>query len=174
MFQSDSGSQAKTARTSPLSNASSSSQIGRGSEGLEKNQSVISEAIKITGDVSSRDQLVVHGNITGDMDCASLIVGENGQISGNVLADEVIIHGQVEGSIRGVSVSLHKTANVSGDIYHQNIAIEMGTIFDGSLRRSENPKAESDGSSSSASSSSSSSNYSSGYGLSSSSSSSDS
>lgn len=105
-------------------------------------QSVISEAITITGDVSSRDQLIVNGTINGDMDCTSLVVGQDGNIKGHILADEVIVHGQVEGSIRSMSVSLHKTARISGDIFHQNIAIEMGTVFDGSLRRSEDPKSE--------------------------------
>ncbi|MGI9378850.1 MAG: bactofilin family protein [Methyloligellaceae bacterium] len=101
--------------------------------------SVISEAITISGDVSSRDQLIVHGKIKGDMNCASLIVGEKGQIDGNIVAEEIIVFGEVEGAIRGGRVSLHKSARVQGDIYHQDIAIEMGTIFDGSLRRTENP-----------------------------------
>ena len=116
--------------------------------------SVISEAITISGDVSSRDQLIVHGKIKGDMNCASLIVGEKGQIDGNIVAEEIIVFGEVEGAIRGGRVSLHKSARVQGDIYHQDIAIEMGTIFDGSLRRTENPtQTESDKSESSESTS---------------------
>ncbi len=128
----------KTGTARSVKSAGTSGQI----KAADPTQSVISEAITITGDVSSRDQLIVNGTINGDMDCTSLVVGQEGNIKGHILADEVIVHGQVEGSIRSMSVSLHKTARISGDIFHQNIAIEMGTIFDGSLRRSDDPKSE--------------------------------
>jgi len=97
-------------------------------------ETVISNDLTIHGNVASNGIVRLEGTIIGDMDCASLVVENDGAISGNISADEVKVHGRVEGTVRGKNVILHSTAFVEGDIYHQGIGIEMGTQYDGRLK----------------------------------------
>lgn len=103
--------------------------------------SIISEDLNITGDVISKSEIQVDGEIKGDIHCASLVVGETAVISGSIVADEVTVRGKVIGSIRGIRVSLQSSSHVTGDIFHNTLAIEMGAFFEGKSRRSSNPLA---------------------------------
>ena len=101
--------------------------------------SMISADLNITGDVISKSEIQVDGQIKGDIHCASLVVGETAVISGSIVADEVTVRGKVIGSIRGLRVSLQSASHVTGDIFHKTLAIEMGAFFEGKSRRSGNP-----------------------------------
>ncbi|MGO8842286.1 MAG: bactofilin family protein, partial [Methyloceanibacter sp.] len=74
--------------------------------------STIGEDLMITGNVTSKGELHIDGRIQGDVHCASLVLGENSQIEGNVIAEDVVIRGRLIGSVRGVRVMLQSTAHV--------------------------------------------------------------
>ena len=97
-------------------------------------ETVISNDLTIQGNVSSEGIVRLEGTIIGDMNCASLVVENDGAIAGNISADEVKVHGRVEGTVHGKNVMLHSSAFVEGDIYHQGIGIEMGTQYDGRIK----------------------------------------
>jgi cytoskeletal protein CcmA (bactofilin family) len=101
--------------------------------------STIGGDLTVTGNLSSRGEIVVDGTIQGDITCAHLTVGESANITGAIIADEVIVRGQVMGSIRGLRVVLQANSRVEGDIYHQTMSIEQGALFEGRSRRSEDP-----------------------------------
>ena len=102
---------------------------------------MISADLTIIGNVYTKGKVILDGDIEGDLHCESLVVGENGDIKGGIIANEVVVLGRVIGSIRGNKVMLQSTSHVEGNIFHQGIGIEMGTVFDGTLRRTENPTA---------------------------------
>ena len=102
---------------------------------------MISADLTIIGNVYTQGKVILDGDIQGDLHCESLVVGENGDIKGGIIANEVTVLGRVFGSIRGNKVMLQSTSHVEGDIFHQGIGIEMGTVFDGTLKRTENPTA---------------------------------
>lgn len=97
-------------------------------------ETVISNDLTIHGNVTSEGIVRLEGTIVGDMNCSSLVVENDGAISGNISAEEVNVHGRVEGTVHGKNVMLHSTAFVEGDIFHQGIGIEMGTHYDGRLK----------------------------------------
>jgi cytoskeletal protein CcmA (bactofilin family) len=101
-------------------------------------ESIIGPDLKITGNVICRGRVRLEGIIEGDMRCASLVVGQEGAVTGGIVAEEVAVYGRVAGTIRGRRVNLYATAHVEGDITHQGIGIEMGTHYDGRLRWSSN------------------------------------
>lgn len=122
-----------------LGSSSSPSRASTNSREPISGSTIISSDLTIIGNVVSKGQVTLDGTIQGDMHCASLVVGENGEIDGGIIANEVVVHGRVTGAIRGDRVMLQKTAHVEGDIFHQEIGIEMGTIFDGTLKRTDKP-----------------------------------
>jgi cytoskeletal protein CcmA (bactofilin family) len=101
--------------------------------------SIIGEDLMITGNVTSKGEIQVDGEIQGDVQCGSLLLGDKSQITGCVLAEDVVVRGRVIGSIRGLRVTLQAQSHVEGDIYHQSLAIEQGAYFEGKSRRSDDP-----------------------------------
>ena len=101
--------------------------------------SVIGTDLTITGSLQSQGEVTVEGEIQGDIQCASLLVGDTAKITGNVVAEDVVVRGHVQGSIRGSRVTLQSSSHVEGDVYHKSIAIEQGAFFEGKSRRSEDP-----------------------------------
>ena len=119
----------------PISTISS-----RPSRGLEKGTpSVIGSDLTVMGNMISKGEIQVDGEVQGDINCLQLVVGEKAKITGGVVAEDVVVRGHVMGSIRGMRVTLQSSSHVEGDIYHQSLAIEQGAYFEGKSRRAEDP-----------------------------------
>ena len=102
-------------------------------------ETIISADFTIIGNVISKQKVTVDGTIHGDMHCASLIVAENANIIGSIVASDVEISGNVMGSVFGNKTKLNSTAHVEGDIYHKGLAIELGAVFEGRSQGTEDP-----------------------------------
>ncbi len=103
--------------------------------------SIIGPDLIIHGNLTSRGQVQIDGEVEGDIRGTHIIVGEKARITGAIIADEVVVRGNVMGSIRGKRVMLQAHSHVEGDIYHQALAIEQGAFFEGKSRRSDDPLA---------------------------------
>ncbi len=101
--------------------------------------SIFAGDISITGNIHSDGEIQIDGKVEGDIKCTSLIVGENANVSGGVVAEDVVVRGKLNGSIRGVRVTLEATSEVEGDVYHKTLAIEQGAYFEGKSRRQDDP-----------------------------------
>lgn len=104
--------------------------------------SIIGEDLTIVGNVTSKGEIQIDGEIQGDIHCGSLLLGDRSQVVGSVIAEDVVVRGRVVGSIRGLRVTLQAQSHVEGDIYHQSLAIEQGAYFEGKSRRSDDPLAD--------------------------------
>jgi cytoskeletal protein CcmA (bactofilin family) len=133
------GGDAKTPFTErPATYASQSS----GSNASKMVPSIIGEDLTITGNVTSKGEIQVDGQIEGDIRCGSLLVGDKSLVTGNVVAEDVVVRGRIVGSITGLRITLQAQSHVEGDIVHQSLAIEQGAFFEGKSRRSDDPLAE--------------------------------
>jgi cytoskeletal protein CcmA (bactofilin family) len=104
--------------------------------------SVIGEDLTVEGNVISKGEVQLEGEIKGDCHCISLVIGDKALIEGGVVAQDVIVRGRVVGSVRGHRVTLQSSSHVEGDIFHQSLAIEQGAFFEGKSRRSDDPIAD--------------------------------
>ena len=104
--------------------------------------SIIGEDLTIRGNVTSKGEVQVDGEIEGDIRCGSLLVGDKARVMGGVVAEDVVVRGNIVGSITGLRVTLQGQCHVEGDIFCQTLAIEQGAYFEGKSRRSDNPLAE--------------------------------
>lgn len=140
------GSAPQSAQSTPTGPSVTSSPAPSGptrkpSDSSGMKETIISSDLTIIGNVTSNGNVKLDGTIQGDMYCSSLVVSENGEIKGGIVANDVVVLGKVNGSIRGRRVMLHSSAHVEGDIFHQGIGIEMGTRYDGTLKWTDDPKA---------------------------------
>jgi cytoskeletal protein CcmA (bactofilin family) len=113
----------------------------RSGQGGAHKFSVIGCGLTITGNLVSKGEIQIDGEVRGDIRAARIIVGEQGHITGNVMASDIIVRGTLGGSIKGNSVTLQANSRVEGDIFHTLLAIEQGALFEGRARRSEDPMA---------------------------------
>ena len=104
--------------------------------------SIIGEDLTISGNVTSKGEVQVDGEIEGDIRCGSFLVGDKARVMGGVVAEDVVVRGNIVGSFAGLRVTLQGQCHVEGDILCQTLAIEQGAYFEGKSRRSDNPRAE--------------------------------
>jgi cytoskeletal protein CcmA (bactofilin family) len=97
--------------------------------------SIIGSEVIISGDLATDAQLHVDGRIDGNVRCAQLIQGEDGIISGNILADEARLAGTVEGTVSAGTLNVEASARILGDIAYDTIGIEAGARIEGRLGR---------------------------------------
>ena len=113
-----------------------------GTETEPSSPSLIGDDLTITGNIISQGEIQVNGNVQGDIHCSSLVVGEDAEISGSVVADDVVVRGRLVGSIRGQRLSLQNSCHVEADISHKSLVIEQGAFFEGKSRRADEPGAD--------------------------------
>jgi cytoskeletal protein CcmA (bactofilin family) len=119
--------QQQQAISQPIASVSPSAQHGRG-------VSVISKALKITGQLESTEDIQIEGEVDGDVRGVTVKVGANAKIKGTVFGEEVEVSGTVDGKIEAKKVVLMGTAHMSGDVVHQDIQIASGAFIDGHLK----------------------------------------
>ena len=96
--------------------------------------SVISKALKITGELESTEDIQIDGQIDGDVRGVGVKIGQNARVKGTVYGEDVELAGTIEGRIEAKKVVLAGTARMTGDVVHQDIKIESGAYISGSLK----------------------------------------
>ena len=132
---------ARAAEPSPSFLRSGSPDSGGGTQVTNSNSaaSVLAADLTVTGNLKTTGDIVIEGNVDGDIRAHLLTVGETATIRGEVVADDIVINGRVIGRVRGLKVRLTSSAQVEGDIIHKTIAIESGAHFEGSVQRQDDP-----------------------------------
>ena len=101
--------------------------------------SVIGPDLTINGNLVSKGEVQIDGEVQGDIQGTYVVIGEKARITGSIVAEEIVVRGHVMGSVRGKRVMLQSSSHVEGDIFHQALAIEQGAFFEGKSRRSDDP-----------------------------------
>jgi cytoskeletal protein CcmA (bactofilin family) len=96
-------------------------------------KSVISEDLKITGNVSGNADIDVAGHIDGDVDGNSIDILTGGSVSGTVRVTSANVRGRLAGSINAETVELHSGADVTADISARNLEMQKGAKIKGKL-----------------------------------------
>jgi cytoskeletal protein CcmA (bactofilin family) len=97
----------------------------------DEESSVIGDAARIVGDLTSEGEIEVQGTVEGNIRSRRVKVGEGGQVHGEIVAEAVDIRGLVEGPVVAAIVSVARTARVIGHITHRELSIEPGAYLEG-------------------------------------------
>ena len=79
--------------------------------------STIGEEPTIAGDVTSKGELHIDGHVQGDVYYVALVLGENAQLEGNVVAEDVTVRGHLIGSVSALTVTLEANSRVEGNLF---------------------------------------------------------
>jgi cytoskeletal protein CcmA (bactofilin family) len=98
-------------------------------------QSHIARGAKITGQINGTSDLVVEGELEGEVKLESNVtIGSGGLIKGNVSALSVRIGGRVVGNVRGVEkVEILNTGRLEGDVVAPRVMLAEGAFFKGKV-----------------------------------------
>jgi cytoskeletal protein CcmA (bactofilin family) len=100
--------------------------------------SIISADLIITGELRSKGDLQIDGQVEGNVTSRTLTIGPSGDVNGMIKAQTLRISGKVDGQVFADSVFLLKTAKVTSDITQKSLTMESGAILEGQIRRAEN------------------------------------
>lgn len=93
----------------------------------------IAEDIEITGNIKCNGNILIDGRLNGDLACnGDAVLGNTGNIKGNINVNAITIQGQVNGNITAKDkIDLKATARISGDIRAKRLTVEDGVSFVG-------------------------------------------
>jgi cytoskeletal protein CcmA (bactofilin family) len=99
--------------------------------------SVVVAGLRIRGQISGSDDLLVDGSVEGPIQLAEgmLTVGTKGTVTGDVAAREIVVHGSVTGNLHARErVEIKTSGSVAGDVVTSRIIIDDGAHYKGSIQ----------------------------------------
>jgi cytoskeletal protein CcmA (bactofilin family) len=100
-----------------------------------RSTAVIGPSMTMKGEIRTREELVVEGEVEGLLEShSSITVGANGKVKANIKAREVAIFGSVKGNIEVTEkIAIRGKGSLIGDIKTAGISIDDGAYFKGSI-----------------------------------------
>ena len=96
----------------------------------------IGTSLVITGELASDEDVTLNGQIRGpvSMRGATLIVGEQARVEGDVRGTRVVIRGRLDGSVTATErIELEPTAAVAGSLSANQVVIADHATFNGGI-----------------------------------------
>jgi len=105
-------------------------------------ETVIGAESFFQGTLRSKGSVRIDGKIEGGVSAEGVILGEGGEVQGDVSARTVVVGGRVTGNIHATeSLELLNKSQVFGDLHAPQLLIAEGAVFEGScLMASEKTK----------------------------------
>ncbi len=107
--------------------------------------SVIAKDVVFTGDITAKGCVQIDGTLEGNVECGTLITGDDTTINGSVTAESALIAGRVTGPIKAGRLMIQSGAQVLGDIEYKTLRIDANAAVEGQLRRVKTGEAPSQG-----------------------------
>ena len=114
----------------------SSMPVGRFEPPSSSNSASIGKAVKVVGQIFSKEDLYIDGEVEGTVEALEhkLTIGPHGAVRAGVKAREVVALGTIQGNVEAhEKIEIKKEAKLVGDIRTARIIIEDGAYFKGSI-----------------------------------------
>jgi cytoskeletal protein CcmA (bactofilin family) len=99
--------------------------------------SIIGHGMRVVGDISTEGIVRIEGVVEGSVHAGrSVIVGKQGEVRGDVVAEEAVIGGTVRGTMRiSARLELQGSSVVEGEITASahHLTLEEGALFEGTV-----------------------------------------
>jgi cytoskeletal protein CcmA (bactofilin family) len=105
-------------------------------------ETIVGAESSFQGNLRSKGSVRVDGKIEGGIAAEGVIIGERGEVQGDISARTVVVGGKITGNIHATeSLELLTKSQVFGDLHAPQLLIAEGAIFEGScLMASEKAK----------------------------------
>jgi cytoskeletal protein CcmA (bactofilin family) len=87
------------------------------------------------GDIVFSDLLRVHGRVEGTVTSEhELLVGEGGEVDGEVTVGRLVVAGTVRGTVRAAErVVIHGTGKVFAEVFAATLVVDEGGVLEGEV-----------------------------------------
>ena len=96
---------------------------------VNKTKSVLVSDVKIKGNITEKENIIIDGEVNGNINADFVETFENSNIKGNITSKNVFIGGKLKGNINSDRVHIRKTADVDGEIKQKILSIEEGSVL---------------------------------------------
>jgi cytoskeletal protein CcmA (bactofilin family) len=102
-------------------------------EGIGGATSIVSQNVRIEGDVRGDENIQIYGNLKGTIKVGGdIVVGVSGMVEAEVEGINVMIQGTVVGNVTAKDhLEIQATGKMIGDITARSIDIKEGSSFEG-------------------------------------------
>lgn len=101
-----------------------------------ESSAAIGASIRIKGDVSGDENLIIQGHVEGTIKVQghNVTISKTGKVKANIEANQIIVEGELLGDMQGEEkVIIRETGNVHGNIVAPRVTLEDGAMFKGSI-----------------------------------------
>jgi cytoskeletal protein CcmA (bactofilin family) len=104
--------------------------------------SVLGPTLVFRGELSADEDLMLRGRVEGSIQhTATLRIGEEGSVKGDIKAKYITVEGRVEGDLHATgSITIRETATVEGNVYAPVVSLLEGAHFKGSIDMGDAPR----------------------------------
>lgn len=102
----------------------------------KESAAAIGASIRIKGDVSGDENLIIQGHVEGTIKVPghNVTISKTGRVKANIEANQIIVEGELLGDMLGdEKVVIRETGNVHGNIVAPRVTLEDGALFKGSI-----------------------------------------
>ncbi len=96
--------------------------------------SIIGTGMTFTGDVSFTGKLRLDGSVVGNVKGEHLILGDTGNITGDVVIETFTCRGKVRGNIKARDLNVVKGCRIDGNVEAVNMLVEGGASLNGEVK----------------------------------------
>ncbi len=95
----------------------------------------IASGTKVVGQISGNAELVIDGQVEGEIDLDSrVVIGASGRVKGEIQARAIEVGGKVHGNVRGKErVEVLTSGGLEGDVVSPRVVIAEGAFFKGKV-----------------------------------------
>ena len=104
------------------------------SELNNKENLMIGDGVTITGNIKANNEVIIIGNVDGEIECNSIIIKKSGSVKGKIKTKMMTVTGKVEGeiNINGV-LKIKSEGSVNGKIFYDDLQIDEGGKLSGEI-----------------------------------------
>ena len=100
-----------------------------------KQTTVVAAGSRVQGEISGATDVLIDGQVEGQLVLgSSVVVGEAGEVNGQIQAKRVKVGGTVKGDIRASErIEVQASGRIEGDVIAPRVAIHAGAFFKGKV-----------------------------------------
>lgn len=97
---------------------------------------LIGKGSEFEGKLTFEGQVRIDGKFSGQISTKdTLVIGDGARVAAEIVAGTVIVNGTVEGNIRATQmIELHQPGRVKGNLETPALSVDRGVIFEGSCK----------------------------------------
>lgn len=103
-------------------------------DGQETTASIIGKDTTLVGDVCFKGKLRLDGKIKGNIMGDYLIVGETGNVNGDVEVVQFTCQGRIDGNVNAKKLHVIKDGTINGRVETNDLLVESGAVLNGEVK----------------------------------------